>query len=146
MKSDLWRFTSCTHDCFVEQIGWPELVETVVGIYHSLPAEDKRQAGILAGNYGEAGAISLFGPAYSLPKAIGGVNSYWLRGYDDPPPQVLIVLDWHRSGVFERCVAAGHVTNAYGVRNEETNSLAIPLCWGLRQPWLDFWENLKSFR
>jgi hypothetical protein len=45
-----------------------------------------RSAGILAGNYGEAGAINLYGPAYDLPEAISGINSYWLRGYGDPPP------------------------------------------------------------
>jgi hypothetical protein len=28
-----------------------------------------RSAGILAGNYGEAGAINLYGPAYDLPEA-----------------------------------------------------------------------------
>jgi hypothetical protein len=45
-----------------------------------------RSAGILAGNYGEAGAINLYGPAYGLPEAMSGINSYWLCGYGDPPP------------------------------------------------------------
>jgi len=27
-----------------------------------------------------------------LPAAISGVNTYWLRGYGDPPPQALIWL------------------------------------------------------
>ncbi len=145
VNSGLWRFTSRTHDLFIEQIGWPELVETVAGIYDSLPVEDQRQASILTGNYGEAGAINLFGPAYGLPEAISGVNSYWLRGYGDPPPQVVIVLGLSRSSAFEACELAGHVTNRYRVRNEETSHSAIYLCRRLRQPWPAFWENLKSF-
>lgn len=145
VNSGIWHFTSRIHDLFVEQIGWPELVETVVSIYNSLPAEDQRQASILTGNYGEAGAINLYGPAYGLPEAISGVNSYWLRGYGDPPPQVLIALDWHPSSAFETCKLAGHVTNRYGVWNEETSHSAIYLCRRLRQPWPVFWENLKSF-
>ena len=60
VNSRLWRFTSRVHDLFVEQIGWPELVETVADIYNSLPVEDQRQAAILTGNYGEAGAINLW--------------------------------------------------------------------------------------
>ena len=145
VNSGLWRFTSRVHDLFVEQIGWPELVETVAGIYNSLPAEDQRQAGILTGNYGEAGAINLYGPAYGLPQAISGVNSYWLRGYGDPPPQVVIVLDLPRSSAFEACELAGRVTNRYGVWNEETSHSTIFLCRRLRQPWPAFWERLKSF-
>jgi hypothetical protein len=145
VNSGVWHFTSRIHDLFVEQIGWPELVETVAGIYDSLPAEDKHQVGILTGNYGEAGAINLYGPAYGLPQAISGVDSYWLRGHGDPPPQVLIVLDWHRSSAFETCKFAGHVTNRYGVRNEESGHPAILVCRGLRQPWPAFWKSLKSF-
>jgi hypothetical protein len=34
----------------------------------------------------------LYGPAYGLPEAISGINTYWLRGYGDPPPQTVIVL------------------------------------------------------
>ena len=145
VNSGLWRFTSQVHDLFVEQIGWPELVETVAGIYNSLPAEDQRQAGILTGNYGEAGAINLFGPAYGLPKAISGVNSYWLRGYGDPSPEVLIVLDWRPSSAFETCELVGRVTNHYGVRNEETSHPDIFLCRRLTRPWAEFWKNLRSF-
>jgi 4-amino-4-deoxy-L-arabinose transferase-like glycosyltransferase len=145
VNSGLWRATSRMHDLFVEQIGWPELVETVAEIYHSLPVEDQRQAGILTGNYGEAGAINLYGPAYGLPEAISGVNSYWLRGYGDPPPEVLILLDWHHSFDFETCTIAGSVSNEYGVRNEETSHSTIYLCRHLRQPWPDFWRTLRSF-
>jgi 4-amino-4-deoxy-L-arabinose transferase-like glycosyltransferase len=145
VNSGLWRWTSQIHDLFTEQIGWPELVETVAGIYDSLPAEDQRQAGILTGNYGEAGAINLYGPAYGLPEAISGVNSYWLRGYGDPPPQVLILLDWHNLTAFERCELAGGVTNHYGVRNEETGHPTIYVCRRPRQPWPVLWETIRSF-
>ena len=117
----------------------------MAGIYNSLPAEDQRQAGILTGNYGEAGAINLYGPAYGLPEAISGVNSYWLRGCGDPPPQILIVLDWHRTSVFETCALVGRVTNRYGVWNEETSHSAIYVCREPRQPWPVFWESLRSF-
>ena len=42
-----------------EEIGWHELVDTVAGIRDSLPAAERATAGILTGNYGEAGAIDL---------------------------------------------------------------------------------------
>ncbi len=45
-----------------DQFGWPEMVREVAAIYNSLPPEERAHTGIWAGNYGEAGAIDLFGP------------------------------------------------------------------------------------
>ena len=48
------------------------------------------------GNYGEAGAIEMFGPAYHLPPPISTTNSAWLRGYPTPQPTTLIVVGLDR--------------------------------------------------
>ena len=90
---------------FREEIGWPELVETVAHIRDSLPAEDRAQLGILTSNYGEAGAVNLYGPPYGLPGAISGVNSFWEKGYGNPPPQVVIVLGMSRESVEKKFAA-----------------------------------------
>ncbi len=149
VNSAWWNLTSSINSDVVEEIGWPELVKTVAGIYAGLPAAEKSQAGILAGNYGEAGAVNLYGPAYGLPKAISGINSYWLHGYGDPPPQVVIVLGLPSSllsSTFQSCELAGHVTNRLGVKNEETTQHPdIYVCRDLRQPWPDFWKNFQYF-
>lgn len=86
INSTWFKTASHVNGDFVEEIGWPELVEAVARVRDSLPAEDRAHLGILAGNYGEAGAIDLYGPQYGLPNAISGVNSFWARGYGDPPP------------------------------------------------------------
>jgi hypothetical protein len=144
-----WKLTSRVHDNFTEQIGWQELVKSVAGVYAGLPTDEKKEAGILAGNYGEAGAIDLFGPAYGLPQAICGVNSYWLRGYGNPPPQTLIVVGMSREYLerhFASCLAAGQVVNRYGVENEESRyHKDIFVCRGLRQSWPVFWKNFRHF-
>jgi 4-amino-4-deoxy-L-arabinose transferase-like glycosyltransferase len=82
-------------------------------------------------------------PSCGLPDA-SAVNSYRLRGWH-PPPQGLIMLDWHHSASFETCEIAGSVSNRYGVRNEETGHSTIYLCRRLRHPWPAFWESLRSF-
>jgi 4-amino-4-deoxy-L-arabinose transferase-like glycosyltransferase len=149
VNSGLWDFASQVHDNFVEQIGWQDLTEAAADIYLALPAEERPSSAILAGNYGEAGAINLYGAAYGLPEAISGRNSYWLRGYGDPPPETLIVLGFSREsaeGIFTACDLAGQVTNRYGVENEETRFHPdIFVCRGPRQPWPALWESLKSF-
>jgi 4-amino-4-deoxy-L-arabinose transferase-like glycosyltransferase len=147
--SGLWSVTSAVHDNFAEQVGWPELVETVAGIYAALPAEQRARTAVLAGNYGEAGAVNLYGPAHGLPEAISGVNSYWARGYGEPPPETLIVLGFRRDAVerlFESCRPAGRVASPHGIRNEEARDHPdIFLCGGPRQPWPDIWSELRRF-
>jgi 4-amino-4-deoxy-L-arabinose transferase-like glycosyltransferase len=149
VNSSLWKIALELHDNFAEQIGWPELVKTVSDIYAALPAEERQHTGILAGNYGEAGAINLFGPAYNLPPAISGVNTYWWRGYGDPPPQTLIVLGFSREATgqfFISCELAGHITNRYGIENEETRGAPdIFVCRRLRKTWPEFWRDVQSF-
>src|SRR5262249_26382013 len=108
---------------FREEIGWPEMVETVARIRDSLPPEDRVHLGILGTNYGEAGAVNLYGPKYGLPRAISGVNSFWYRGYGDPAPEVVIVLGLSRSVAetkFQKCDLVAYTSNRFNVANEET--------------------------
>jgi 4-amino-4-deoxy-L-arabinose transferase-like glycosyltransferase len=134
---------------YVEEIGWRELVQTIAGIRSSLPASEQAGLGILAGNYGEAAAVDLYGPAYGLPTAISGIDSYWLRGYGNPPPQTLIVVGLSRqdaSRIFQSCRLAGHTSNRYGVKNEETRDHPdIFVCRQPRVPWPDLWKHFQYF-
>ena len=149
VNSALWNLANEMHDNFVEQIGWPELVETIADIYTELPVEERSLTGILTINYGEAGAVNLYGPAYGLPEAISGMNSYWWRGYGNPPPQTLIVVGYSRDRTaqfFKSCELAGQIANRYGVENEETTYFSnIFVCRGLRNTWPDFWKDFQDF-
>jgi hypothetical protein len=144
-----WKISDKVQDDWREEVGWRELVKEVAQARDSLPADERAGARILTGNYGEAGAIDLFGAAYGLPVAISGVNSYWQRGYGDPPPQTLIVVGLPREFLtryFESCELAGHVTNRYGVLNEETREHPdIFVCRGLREPWPEFWKQFRYY-
>ena len=96
VNSTWWKAAIKLNEDFPEEIGWPELVETVAKIRDSLPQEDRARLGIPGTNYGEAGAINLYGPRYGLPSAISGVNSFWERGYGNPPPETRIVIGLSR--------------------------------------------------
>jgi len=134
---------------YPEEIGWPELVETVAKVRDSLPAQDRARLGILAGNYGEAGAINFYGPDYRLPRAISGINSFWERRYGDPPPETLIVVGLSQHFVdenFASCQLAAHTWNQYGIKNEETEDHPdIYVCRGLRKSWPEFWKDFRYF-
>ena len=133
---------------FSEEIGWPELVETVASIRDSLPVEAQSGLGILTGDSGQAGAINLYGPALRLPRAICGMNSHWLRGYGDPPPETVIVVGMSRDFVqsaFESCQIAGHVSNHFGIKNSTIRDTDIFVCHSLRQPWPRFWQGFQYY-
>src|SRR5574341_814510 len=67
---------------FADRYGWLEMVAQIAQAYDSLSPQEKSEACILTQNYGEAGAVDFYGPAYGLPKAISGHNSYYIWGPD----------------------------------------------------------------
>lgn len=149
LNSTWWRVAERLNGNFNYEIGYREAVKTVARIRDSLPAQQRAALGILAGDVGEAGAVDLYGPAYGLPKAISGMNDYWLRGYGDPPPETLIVIGMPRNFLdqsFESCKLVGHLTNRYGIVNGAIGDDAgVFLCQHLRQPWRDFWKHFHSY-
>ena len=80
------------------QVGWPQEVTLVASVYKSLPPAQRARAVLLAGNYGEAGAIDYFGQALGLPRAVSGHNNFWLWG---PPPRA--TPSWSPSGWTRQC-------------------------------------------
>ena len=51
-----------------EEISWPSQVALVAREYRSLPTAQRDRRTILAGNYGEAGAIDRYGREDGLPQ------------------------------------------------------------------------------
>jgi len=145
----LMKFALARNGELREEIGWDQIVRTVAGIRDSLPPGERERTGVLVGNYGEAGAIELLGPAYHLPPPISLTNSAWLRDYPVPPPFTLIVLGVSHDDadrVFTSCQVAGHIANPYGVQNEESQyHPEIFVCSGLRMSWPEFWKKYQNF-
>lgn len=149
IKSSWWKRAARVQGDFREEVGWPELTETVARIRDSLPEKERARVGVLAGNYGEAGAIDLYGPSYGLPQAISGINSFWEHGYGDPPPETLIVIGLPTRFLerkFSSCELAGHTWNTYNIENEETRDHPdIYVCRGMRQSWPEFWKDFQYY-
>jgi hypothetical protein len=144
-----WNVAASIQGDHKEELGWPELVQEVARIRDSLSPEERQHLVILGTNYGEAGAINLFGPQYGLPESISGVNSFWVRGYGNPEPQTVIVLGLSREGVdkrFTSCRLGGHTPNPYSVMNEETEDHPdIFVCGPPKVGWPEFWKHFRYF-
>jgi len=145
----LWNLRGGLNGDYAEEIGWPELVRTVDSVYVSLPPAVRAHSAILAGNYGEAGAIDMYGPRRGLPQAISAVNTYWLRGPGNPGPESAIVLGYDMSDatkLFEHCDVVAHETNAHHVENEETRDHPdILFCTTPRAPWNVMWPRMLRY-
>lgn len=130
-----------------ESIGWPKQVALISRVYHQLPARLRSRATILAGNYGEAGALDRYGAADGLPSAFSGANSFWLWG---PPPArdtaaVAINVDpslLRREFATVRRVAT--FWNGIGVSDDEQGA-EIYVATGRKLPWRQAWAAFRDY-
>lgn len=144
--STWFRIADAANDCFRMEIGWPELVATVARVRDSLPAEDRAALGVLASDEGEAGAVNLYGRAWGLPEAISGMNSNWLRGYGNPPPQTVIAVGFTREELgrmFASCTWAATPPRPHGIVNETIGEVWV--CRNVRGGWPAFWKKFQYY-
>lgn len=128
-----------------DQFGWPEMTREVAKIYNSLPPDLRARTGIIAGNYGEAGAIDQFGPQYDLPRAICDHQNHYYWG---PPRQTydaFIVIQWDQDDVQRLCDSwQAPVTHHHPFGMAEENR-PIYLCRGPRFDLRDRWDRWKHW-
>ncbi len=128
---------------FGDEFGWPEMVATVAQVYSSLPSEQRLKTGILAGNYGEAGAINFFGPRYGLPPAISAHQNHWYWGHGTYTGESLILLQWSRRSADRWCrsVQEGPSLDPQWAMGEE--HFTIYICYGMNLA--EMWPRLKHW-
>jgi len=128
---------------FADEFGWPEMVETVAGVYNSLPPEERARTAILAGNYGGAGAIDFYGPRYGLPKAISAHQNYYYWGPRQYTGERVIMLEWKLDNALHWCgsVEQGPVIAPYYGMGWE--HYTILLCRDLKVPLAQAWPEFK---
>jgi Dolichyl-phosphate-mannose-protein mannosyltransferase len=130
---------------FADQFGWQEMTATVARAFNSLPPEVRAQTAIFAQNYGEAGAIDLFGPKYRLPHAISGHQNYFLWGPGSYSGESMIVLNDRPErlrALFDQVEKVAHVSNRYSMPYEHFD---VFYCRGLKMPLQRFWPQVKNW-
>ena len=148
INSAWWDVVAKINDSFTEQIGWDEMVKRVGEVYAGLPAEDQARTGILTGENDEAAALNIYGREYGLPQAISPSDTFWLRGYGNPPPEMVIIVGFERQYVnylFEDCTVVGTTRNSYGVENDLADPPDIYFCRKARLPWDIIWNRTKHY-
>ena len=130
---------------FADQFGWQEMTQTVADAYNALPADVRPKTAIFAQNYGQAGAIDLFGPRYGLPKAISGHQNYFLWGPRGYTGESMIVLDDTQENLeklFASVQKVAHVSHPYSMPYERFD---VYYCQHLKQPLSELWPRVKNW-
>jgi MFS family permease len=130
---------------YADQFGWEEMVATVAKIYNGLPPDVRPKTAIFGQNYGQAGAVDLFGPKYGLPNAISGHQTYFLWGPRDYTGESVIVMQGRQADLernFATVDKVAHVAHPYSMPYEHFD---IFYCRGLKWPLKDDWPKVKNW-
>jgi hypothetical protein len=130
---------------FADQFGWEEMATTVARVYNNLPAEVRSKTAIFAQNYGQAGAIDLFGPKYGLPSAISGHQSYFLWGPHGYTGESVIVMAGRQPDLESRFAAVQKVASVYHPYSMPYEHFDVFYCSGLKQPLNEIWPQVKNW-
>jgi hypothetical protein len=116
----------------------------VAEIYNRLSPQEKAECVIGASNYGEAGAIDLFGNQYGLPNAVSTHNNYWFWGPGTKPGKVLLVIGGSKQGyeeLYEDVQVAATFTQPYAAES----GIRIYLCRKPKTTLQAFWPTYHNF-
>lgn len=129
---------------YADMFGWEEQVQLIDSIYKSFPEAKRKNVGIMAENYGEAGASTILGKAYNLPQPVCAHGSFWTFGPGEPKEEYITiglepeVIDF----VFKERKLVKMIHHPYAI--DEENGIPVYIC---SQPNINFkeiWPTLES--
>jgi len=129
-----------------EQLGWPELVETVERAVADLPADQRERTVILTANYGQAAALELLGSG--LPPVYSGHNAYARWGPPAADRTAVIVVSHVGAAALASAWGLGQCTlvttfdNGLDLANDE-QGVGIWSCPGIATPWQESWSRIR---
>ena len=129
---------------YADMFGWDGMAQLIAGVYHQLPAAERAGCAILAGNYGEAGAIDYYGPKLGLPKAISGHNSYFDWGPREYTGDCVIVFGERATefaALFGQVERVATISNPHAMAVEQ--NVPVFLCRRPTAPLATLWPHFK---
>jgi hypothetical protein len=146
VKTENFKITTLPQH-IADRFGWRELAEKVAGVYRSLPPDEREKACVFTVNYGEAGALWLYGARYQLPKPLSGHLQYYVWGMGQCSGEVVIVVgirDYRTLKRYFRDVyEADRTDNNYAMPFEQ--EMPIMVCKNPYVPLKEKWHEFKIY-
>jgi Dolichyl-phosphate-mannose-protein mannosyltransferase len=132
---------------YADQFGWEEIVDETAKAYNQLSPAERPGCGLIAQDYGQAGAIDFLGRRYGLPPALSGHQTYFLWGPRGYSGNCVVVLDDDRERLeelFEHVEYVGtSADNPYALERQ----IPVYVCRGAKFGSLEkLWPQLKKWR
>jgi hypothetical protein len=131
---------------YADQFGWKEMAQVVADAYHKLPPDEQKSCAIFGQNYGQAGAIDLFGAKMGLPNAISAHQNYFYWGPHGYTGECMIIMadrPERLHELFERVELAGTVYHPLSMPYEHFD---VYVCRGTKFGDLQkVWPELKHW-
>jgi 4-amino-4-deoxy-L-arabinose transferase-like glycosyltransferase len=128
---------------YADMLGWREKADAVALVVASLTPAERARTVLFGANYGQAGALDLYGRRLGLPPVVAVAGSFFLFGPGDRPGDVLVFLGVEPeqlvSVTCDSLTMPARVTNPWGV--EEERDVPILVCRGPSRTLQDFWRG-----
>lgn len=112
---------------YADMLGWEAQVQAVARVFASLPPEQQACAGLVARNYGEAGALEFYGKRYGLPRRIMLPKNFLLWPAD-PECKTVVTIGIPASDLgrfFENVVTAARFDHPWMVEEERDRPICV---------------------
>jgi hypothetical protein len=129
-----------------DRLGWRELAADVGEVYHALSSSERQNAAIISTNYGEAGALELYGADFGLPPVYATHNSYHSWGPPADSVRTFIAVFVNRRDLeqkFDSVTEATVHTCEYCTRPQQ--SIPIYVARGPRFSMAAEWPTFKTY-
>ena len=133
------------HQLYADQFGWEEMAAATARAYHALPPEVRAKTAIFGNNYGQAGAIDLFGSKYGLPKAIATHQNYFYWGPREYTGESVLILGDTKEDAAQVCKEVEEVGEVYHRYSMPYQHFMILHCRGLKEPIHVLWPRLRRW-
>jgi 4-amino-4-deoxy-L-arabinose transferase-like glycosyltransferase len=136
VKLGVWKPTF-----YKDEIGWRELVAQTARAWRTMPLSERRDSAILAQNYGEAGALALYGPRRGLPEPLSGHLSFQYWHPQSMPQRHLLTIGFDAgslAGICRSLRVVARIDNRWRIANQEQGR-TIDTCT-LRRPLGQLWQ------
>ena len=131
---------------YADRFGWQEEVDQISATVQHLSAADRAQAGIIADNYGEAGALEFLG--HDLPPVVSGHNNYWLWGPRGVGGKLLIVISHnppeHFEALCQKVQVVGAMHHPWAMPFESKPIYLLHNCRQAQSP-IENWADYKHY-
>jgi hypothetical protein len=132
---------------YSDQFGWQEIVDETAVAWNRIPADQRKDCGIFAQDYGQAGAIDFLGRRYGLPQSLSGHQTWFLWGPRGYSGNCMIVLDDSRTRLGELWEQVEYVgtsaDNPYALEKQ----IDVYICHGSKFGTLaQLWPQVKRWR